>query len=119
MISDVFLGNTLIHSYGKCKCSEGARRVFDDLVVKDVVSWTCMSSCYVNCGLPRQGLAVFHEMGRNGVKPNSVTVSSILPACSELKDLKSGRAIHGFAMRHEMMENVFVCSALVSMYAKC
>ena len=46
-------------------------------------------------------------------------VSSILPACSKLKDLKSGRAIHGFAMRYEMMENVFVCSALVSMYAKC
>ncbi|CAJ1958060.1 unnamed protein product [Sphenostylis stenocarpa] len=119
MMSDVFLGNALIHAYGKCKCTEGARRVFDDLVVKDVVSWTSMSSCYVNCGLPRQGLAVFHEMGWNGVKPNSVTVSSILPACSELKDLKSGRAIHGFAMRHEMMENVFVCSALVSMYARC
>ncbi|KAK8469341.1 hypothetical protein PHAVU_005G053000 [Phaseolus vulgaris] len=107
MISDVFLGNTLIHSYGKCKCSEGARRVFDDLVVKDVVSWTCLSSCYVNCGFPRQGLAVFHEMGRNGVKPNSVTLSSILPA-----------AIHGFPMRYELMENVFVCSVLVSMYAK-
>ncbi|WVZ00251.1 hypothetical protein V8G54_026320 [Vigna mungo] len=119
MISDVFLGNALIHAYGKCRCIEGARQVFDDLVVKDVVSWTSMSSCYVNCGLPRQGLAVFHEMGRNGVKPNSVTVSSILPACSELKDLKSGRAIHGFAMRNGMMENVYVCSALVSMYARC
>nr|XP_027187589.1 pentatricopeptide repeat-containing protein At1g20230-like [Cicer arietinum] len=55
----------------------------------------------------------------NGVKPNSVTVSSILPACSELKDLKWGKEIHGFAVRHGMVENVFVCSALVSLYAKC
>ncbi|XP_029130251.1 pentatricopeptide repeat-containing protein At1g20230, partial [Cajanus cajan] len=119
MMYDVFLGNALIHAYGKCKCIEGARRVFDDLVVKDVVSWTSMSACYVSCGFPRQGLAVFREMGWNGVKPNSVTVSSILPACSELKDLKSGRAIHGFAVRHGMIENVYVCSALVSMYARC
>lgn len=119
MMCDVFLCNALIHAYGKCKCIQGARRVFDDLVVKDVVSWTSMSSCYVSSGLPRQGLAVFREMGWNGVKPNSVTLSSILPACSELKDLKSGRAIHGFAVRHGMMENVFVCSALVSMYARC
>ncbi|KAK8469340.1 LOW QUALITY PROTEIN: hypothetical protein PHAVU_005G052800 [Phaseolus vulgaris] len=65
MISDVFLGNALIHAYGKCKCTEGGRWVFDDLAVKDVVSWTCMYSCYINCGLPRQGLAVFHEMGRH------------------------------------------------------
>ncbi|XP_061352576.1 pentatricopeptide repeat-containing protein At1g20230-like [Gastrolobium bilobum] len=119
MMSDVFLGNALIHAYGKCKCLEGARRVFNDLVVKDVVSWTSLSSCYVNCGLPRQSLAVLRKMIWNGVRPNSVTVSSILPACSELKDLNSGKAIHGFALRHEMVENVFVCSALVSMYARC
>ncbi|XP_019425725.1 PREDICTED: pentatricopeptide repeat-containing protein At1g20230-like, partial [Lupinus angustifolius] len=119
MMSDVFLGNALIHAYAKCKCVEAARCVFDDLVVKDVVSWTSLSSCYVNCGLPGRGLAIFREMGFNGVKPNSVTVSSILPACSELKDLNSGRAIHGFAMRHGMVENLFVCSALVSMYARC
>lgn len=119
VMSDVFIGNALIHAYGKCKCVEGARRVFDDLVVKDVVSWTSLSSCYVNCGLPRKGLAVFREMGWNGVKPNPVTVSSILPACTELKDLESGRVIHGFAVRHGMVENVFVCSALVCMYARC
>ena len=53
------------------------------------------------------------------MKPNLVSVSSILPACSVLKDLKSGRAIHGIAVRHEMMENVFVCSALVNLYARC
>ncbi|CAI8613086.1 unnamed protein product [Vicia faba] len=117
--SDVFVANALIHAYGKCKCVEGARRVFDDLVVRDVVTWTSLSSCYVNCGFPRKGLNVFCEMGWNGVKPNPVTLSSILPACSELKILKSGKAIHGFAVRHGMIENVFVCSALVSLYAKC
>ncbi|KHN26811.1 Pentatricopeptide repeat-containing protein [Glycine soja] len=58
-------------------------------------------------------------ISRNGVKPNLVSVSSILPACSVLKALKSGRAIHGIAVRHEMMENVLVCSALVNLYARC
>lgn len=28
-----------VHAYGKCKYIEGARQAFDDLVVKDVVSW--------------------------------------------------------------------------------
>jgi len=46
------------------------------------------------------------------VKSDSVTVSSILPACSDLKDLKLGKTIHGFAMRHGMIENLFVYNAL-------
>ncbi|KAM2706430.1 hypothetical protein EV1_035523 [Malus domestica] len=69
--------------------------------------------------MPRQGLEAFHEMGLNGVRPNVVTVSSILPACSELKDLNLGSLIHGFVVRHGMEENVFVSSALVNIYASC
>ena len=119
VMSDVSIGNAFIHAYGKCKCVEGARRVFDDLVVRDVVTWNSLSACYVNCGFPEQGLNVFREMGWNRVKANPMTVSSILPACSNLQDLKSGKEIHGFAMRHCMVENLFVCNALVNLYAKC
>jgi len=57
-------------------------------------------------------------MGWNGVKPDPMTVSSILHVCSKFKELKSGKEIHGFSVRHGMVENVFVCSALVSLYAK-
>ncbi|KAE9585067.1 putative pentatricopeptide [Lupinus albus] len=53
MMFDVFLGNTLVHAYAKSKCFDSARPVFDDLVVKGVVSWTSLYSCYVNWGLPR------------------------------------------------------------------
>jgi len=53
------------------------------------------------------------------VKPNPVTLSSILPACSELKDLKLVKTIHGFAVRHAMVDDLSVCNALVNLYAKC
>ncbi|KAL6313561.1 hypothetical protein AAG906_006926 [Vitis piasezkii] len=102
--SDVLLGNALIDMYGKCR---------------DVISWTSMASCYVNCGLLREALGAFRKMGLNGERPNSVTVSSILPACADLKDLKSGREVHGFVVRNGMRGNVFVSSALVNMYASC
>ncbi|KAM2042408.1 hypothetical protein ACFX16_036102 [Malus domestica] len=109
----------MVDMFGKCKYVDLARLVFDAMAVKDVVSWTSFCSCYVNCGMPRQGLEAFHEMGLNGVRPNVVTVSSILPACSELKDLNLGSLIHGFVVRHGMEENVFVSSALVNIYASC
>ncbi|KAJ7981995.1 Pentatricopeptide repeat-containing protein [Quillaja saponaria] len=117
--SDMLLGNALVDMYAKCKCVEGARRAFDELLVKDVISWTSLASSYLNIGLPRQGLGILCEMGLEGVKPNSMTVSTVLPACSELKDLLAGRAIHGFVVRSGIGDNVFICSALVCMYASC
>ncbi|KAK2987501.1 hypothetical protein RJ640_012160 [Escallonia rubra] len=119
LCSDLLLGNALIDMYGKCRYIEGARKVFEDLQVKDVISWTSVCSCYVNCGLPRVALKVFREMGLNGVRPNSVSLSSILPVCSDLKCLNSGREIHGFVMKNGMEENMFVSSALVDMYSSC
>ncbi|KAL6956571.1 hypothetical protein U1Q18_040653 [Sarracenia purpurea var. burkii] len=117
--SDLVLGNALIDMYGKCRCSEGAVKVFARLHVKDVISWTSLASCFVNCGLPRDALRAFREMGLHGVKPNSVTLSSVLPGCSDLKDLSSGKEIHGFVVRNGLGDNVFVSSALVNMYASC
>ncbi|KAL6206030.1 hypothetical protein ACLB2K_023281 [Fragaria x ananassa] len=114
---DVSLGNAMVDMFGKCKFVDGARRVFDAMPVKDVISWTSICSCYVRCGLPRQGLVAFREMGLSGVRPNAVTVSTVLPACSELRDLNSGREIHGYVVKHGMEGNVFVSSALVKVYA--
>ncbi|KAK1440725.1 hypothetical protein QVD17_06556 [Tagetes erecta] len=116
---DLVLGNAMIDMFGKCKCLEGAKRVFDELQFRDVVSWTSMFSCYVSCGYSRKGLDAFREMVLNGVRPNSVSVSSILPVCSKLKHLNLGKEIHGFVVRNGFGGNVFISSALVDMYAAC
>ncbi|KAK7843353.1 pentatricopeptide repeat-containing protein, partial [Quercus suber] len=53
------------------------------------------------------------------VKPNWVTIMSVLPACAESSDLEHGRRIHDFAIRIGLDSNAFVLTALVAMYAKC
>ncbi|CAI9763300.1 unnamed protein product [Fraxinus pennsylvanica] len=94
--SDLLLGNAMIDMYGKCNYIEGAKIVFDDLRVKDVISWTSLCSCYVNCGLPGDALWAIRAMCLSGTMPNAMTLSSILPACSVLKCLNLGREVHGF-----------------------
>ncbi|KAJ0963381.1 hypothetical protein J5N97_028503 [Dioscorea zingiberensis] len=116
---DLALANCLVDVYGKCGCVEGARKVFDDIPEKDVVSWTSLISSYLGNGLMRDGLRVLNEMVFAGVKPNSVTLSAVLPACSELRALNHGREIHCFAVRNGLADNVFFSSGLVDMYAKC
>ncbi|KAL6551682.1 hypothetical protein OROGR_007836 [Orobanche gracilis] len=117
--SDLLLGNALIDMYGKCKHFQGAESVFGDLKTKDVITWTSFCSCYVNCGLPREALSAFRDMGLSGIKPNAMTLSSILPACSESKCLNLGREVHGFGIKNGMGANMFVSSALVDMYSSC
>ncbi|KAI3747931.1 hypothetical protein L6452_10679 [Arctium lappa] len=116
---DLLLGNAMIDMFGKCKYLEGAKKAFQDLQFRDVISWTSICSCYVTCGKPRMGLQAFRDMRLDGVRPNSVSLSSILPACSDLKCLNLGREIHGFVVKNGFEANVFISSALVDMYASC
>lgn len=117
--SDLLVANSLIDMYGKCEFIEGARQVFEGMAVKDVISWTSLCSCYVSSKLPREALQAFCDMGLSRVRPNPVTISSILPACTDLKYLRSGKEIHAFVVKYGLGENLFVSSALVSMYASC
>ena len=58
-----------------------------------------------------------------GIQPDSFTYPSVLKACGEVKDLDKGREVHEMIIKDNdvavMGWNVYVCNALVSMYAKC
>lgn len=64
---------------------------------------------------------LFEEMLKEDseVKPNWVTIMSVLPACAESSGLEHGRRIHDFASRIGLDLNASVLTALVAMYAKC
>lgn len=117
--SDLLLGNALIDMYGKCGFHDGARRVFDDLPQKDVVSWTSLISACMSCRMPVEALQVFSDMLHLGVKPNSVTLSTVLRVCSESKALDVGRQIHCQALRRALEDDVYLGSGLVDVYASC
>ncbi|XP_068645015.1 pentatricopeptide repeat-containing protein At1g28690, mitochondrial [Aristolochia californica] len=79
---DVRSGSALIDTYSKCGRVEAARRVFDDMQVKNVFSWTSMIDGYGKNGNSEIALKLFHEMRQNdNVKPNYVTFLSALSAC--------------------------------------
>nr|XP_010908164.1 pentatricopeptide repeat-containing protein At2g29760, chloroplastic [Elaeis guineensis] len=117
--SDLLLGNVLVDTYGKCGFSEGARRVFNDIPEKDVVSWTSLVAAYVNCRLPIEALQAFRDMLSSGMKPNSVTLSTVLRVCSGLKALNPGKEIHCFVLRNAIEDDAFIGSGLADVYANC
>lgn len=48
--SDRFVSNSLIHMYGSCGDVMGARKLFDEMPSRNLVSWNTMLDGYAKCG---------------------------------------------------------------------
>ena len=113
---DVFVKNSLIDMYAKCGDIEDALQVFDEMCQRDVVSWNAMIGGYAQNGYGHMALELFRQMQLEGVKPNSTTMSSVLPACPDAHKVKD---IHGYILRMGFDLQAFLGNALTDIYAKC
>ncbi|XP_057974481.1 pentatricopeptide repeat-containing protein At1g03540 [Malania oleifera] len=119
LVTDRFVGNSLLAVYFKLGADFlETRRVFDGLIVKDVISWTSMVSGYVQLGKPRDSLELFWEMLDFGVEPNGFTLSASIKACSQLGEVKLGQCFHGAVLRRGFDSNGVISSALIDMYGR-
>ncbi|KAL5978747.1 hypothetical protein ACLOJK_029864 [Asimina triloba] len=149
---DLYVGTSLIDLYVKCGQMDEARKLFDNMRMRDVsswnaliagymkygdvsvaeqlfeavpsrniITWTAMISGYSQNGLADCALDLFEEMQKDGseVKPNWVTIMSVLPACAHSAALERGRRIHEYANSIGLGYNPSVQTTLVGMYAKC
>eukprot|EP01018_Ginkgo_biloba_P018788 Gb_22440 [translate_table: standard] len=117
--SDIFVGTALLDVYAKCGSIETARLLFDKMSTKNIISWNAMIAACAQSGHANEALIRFKQMQLAGMKPNSNTVATVLPACGHLAVLQQGKCIHGYIVRNGLESDVFVGTALVDMYAKC
>lgn len=82
--------NGLINFYGKCGALEDVCVVFDKLCTHNVVSWTAVLTAYAQQGLGKEALEVFDQMQQEGVKPDKVTLISLLSACNHAGMISEG-----------------------------
>ncbi|KAI3713701.1 hypothetical protein L1987_72287 [Smallanthus sonchifolius] len=116
---DVFLKNALIDMYFKCREVEMAHNVFTCSTDIDIVICTAMISGYVLNGMSFNALEIFRFLLDKRMRPNSVTLSSSLPACSGLVALKFGKELHGQIFKNGLEGRCHVGTAVMDMYAKC
>ncbi|KAM0005184.1 putative tetratricopeptide-like helical domain superfamily, DYW domain-containing protein [Helianthus debilis subsp. tardiflorus] len=82
----VVLQNSLIDMYTKCGQLSYARRVFDKMSERTVISWNAMLVGYSKHGMATEVANLFELMRKeNQVKPNNVTFLAILSGCSHGK----------------------------------
>jgi pentatricopeptide repeat protein len=87
---NVVLETTLIDMYAKCGKVEIARQMFDNISRKNVVSWTAMIGGYAMHGLAEDAHALFIQMVQVGMKPDHITFTHILYACTHAGLVEEG-----------------------------
>lgn len=118
--ADSLTSNMLINFYAKCGPIDQARKVFDLMPERSVVSWNTILGAYTKNGRDQEALSLFVSMHREGKTPfTEFTVSSVLCACAAKCDVFECRQLHCFAVKTAMDSNVFVGTALLDVYAKC
>ncbi|KAG8489965.1 hypothetical protein CXB51_016035 [Gossypium anomalum] len=117
--SNVSVQNALIHMYSLCGQMEMARRVFDISCKTDVITWNVIITGYNKTKQFNETSKLFDEMVKNGVVPSSVTLVSLLSACSKLRDLKVGKLVHEYIGKCEIKPNMILENALMDMYSAC
>ncbi|CAJ1930495.1 unnamed protein product [Sphenostylis stenocarpa] len=99
--SSLILDTALIDMYCKCRKVEAARRVFERMTERNLISWNAM--ILGNCirGNPEDGLSLFGVMvGMDGAEseeslrllPDEVTFIGVLCACARAELLAEGRS---------------------------
>ncbi|GFY88423.1 pentatricopeptide repeat (PPR) superfamily protein [Actinidia rufa] len=118
--SEVFVGTLLMSLYSGCAELGSAIKLFEMISDRSVVSYNAYITGLLQNGAPRAVLDVFKDMkGCSGEVPNSVTLVSVISACSSLLYLQFGRQVHGLARKTDMSFDTMVGTALVDMYSKC
>lgn len=79
---DATVANSLVNMYSKCGRMQDARRVFDRMPKRDILSFNIMIAGYAQHGHSKESFQLFDEMQQGGVSPDTVSFASIISACS-------------------------------------
>ncbi|KAI5079220.1 hypothetical protein GOP47_0006891 [Adiantum capillus-veneris] len=118
--NDVFIGTALVNLYAKCGALRTAQELFDELHVRNEVSWTALLAGYAEFGFFKEAFSCFKQMQDEGIHPNAITFSCMLKACGTSRNLDKGQELHNLILReHLVADHIELGNALVGMYAKC
>ncbi|KAL0559867.1 hypothetical protein IC582_000247 [Cucumis melo] len=95
----LYVANCLIDMYSKSGDIDAAQAVFDNMKLRNVVSWTSLMTGYGMHGRGEEALHVFDQMRQLGFVVDGITFLVVLYACSH-----SGLVDQGMNYFHDMVK---------------
>ncbi|KAL1329894.1 hypothetical protein HN51_047075 [Arachis hypogaea] len=116
----IFQINSLINFYVKCGHLVLARKLFNEMPLRNVVSWSALMAGYLHSGNHLEPLVLFKSMvSTQEACPNEFVLTTIVSCCSNSGRVHEGMQLHGYLVKCGLVSHKYVRSALVHMYSRC
>ncbi|XWS23838.1 hypothetical protein CRYUN_Cryun28dG0049400 [Craigia yunnanensis] len=113
-----YVENNLLSMYLRFGKLMEARKVFDKMAKRNVVSWTAMINGYSKLGSDDEALRLFGDSISSGIRGNGKMFVCVMNLCSRRVDFELGRQIHGCILKGNW-RNLIANSAIVNFYGQC
>ncbi|EPS72127.1 hypothetical protein M569_02628, partial [Genlisea aurea] len=110
--------STIVSAYMVHGFMDEAMKIFRELEKPGMSTWNALISALVQKCRFDTALDLFLEMLSSDVKPNCVTLSSIIPAVPYVSHLNGAKEIHAYAIKMGSDQNMYVITAMIDAYAK-
>ncbi|KAF5745079.1 hypothetical protein HS088_TW07G00660 [Tripterygium wilfordii] len=110
--------NSMISSYISYGSHDKAHTIFNEMSATDLTTYNLMVRVYAENDNPDQALNLFREMQARGMKPDAVSIVSVLPVCTQMASAHLLRQCHGYATR-ACLDDLCLKGAILDVYAKC
>ncbi|KAH7652992.1 TPR-like protein [Dioscorea alata] len=116
---DLYMRNRLLLMYVKCGMMVDARRVFDEMPERNVVSWNTMICGLVELGSYDEALELFLVMWEEMPEAAPRMFATVIRASAGLGEVFVGSQLHACVAKLGLCEQIYVSCALIDMYSKC
>ncbi|CAH8348909.1 unnamed protein product [Eruca vesicaria subsp. sativa] len=115
----LYLLNNLLNMYCKTRELGHARKVFDRMPERNIITFNSLISGYSQMGFREQSMKLFLEARDSNLKLDKFTYAGALGFCGEKCDLGLGKLLHALVLVNGLVKEVFVVNVLINMYCKC
>ncbi|KAJ6316448.1 hypothetical protein OIU78_019688 [Salix suchowensis] len=116
---NLVVGSSLAHMYMKSSSLGEGERVIKVMPMRNVVAWNTLIAGNAQNGHSEGVLDLYNMMKMSGLRPDKITLVSVISSCAELATLFQGQQIHAEAIKAGANSAVAVLSSLISLYSKC
>ncbi|KAK4274318.1 hypothetical protein QN277_017556 [Acacia crassicarpa] len=113
------VSGALIDLYVKCRCIVEARRVFDQIEPKNVISWNSLILGYAQEDNLPEAMDFFQRLREKKHQVDGFVLSSLVGVFADFALVELGKQMHSYTIKLPFGIEISVSNSILDMYMKC
>lgn len=113
------VGNSLVSMYARSGKMEEARKAFEILFEKNLISYNILVDAYAKNLNSDEAFDIFNQIENSEMGVDAFTYASLLSGAASVGAVGKGEQIHARLLKSGFESNQLIRNALISMYSKC